>query len=64
LVIGKCVAADATDPTPYNHYSFLRSMEDLFGITTGGTDGQGHLGYAAASGLKPFGSDLFAKCKS
>jgi hypothetical protein len=63
LVIGKCVTPDAKDPTPYNHYSFLRSMEDLFGITTGGTDGQGHLGYAAASGLKPFGSDLFAKCK-
>lgn len=62
LVIGKCVRAGAKDATPYNHYSLLRSMEDLFGITTGGTDGDGHLGFAAASGLKPFGSDLFDDC--
>jgi phospholipase C len=30
------------DPTPYNHYSLLRTMEDAFGIRT-------HLGYAAAA---------------
>ena len=35
----------------YNHYSLLRSVEDFFGLT--------HLGYAAASGLKPFGTDVF-----
>ncbi|TMK38795.1 MAG: hypothetical protein E6G56_13455 [Actinobacteria bacterium] len=65
-----------TDPvTPpafkaYNHYSLLRSLEDLFGITTGGADGQGHLGYAAgdvpppgdqaanaAVGFRSFGCD-------
>jgi hypothetical protein len=62
LVIGKCVTPDAKDATPYNHYSLLRSLEDMFGITKGGTDGQGHLGYAAASGLEPFGSDLFDDC--
>jgi hypothetical protein len=43
----------------YNHYSALRSYEDLLGITTGGDDGRGHLGYAARPGLKPFGSDVF-----
>ncbi len=43
----------------YNHYSALRSYEDLLGLTTGGTDGHGHLGWAAASGLKPFGKDVF-----
>ena len=43
----------------YNHYSALRSYEDLLGIRTGGTDGQGHLGWAAAKGLKPFGKDVF-----
>ena len=37
----------------YNHYSLLRSLEDLFGITTGGADGQGHLGYAAGNGVTP-----------
>jgi hypothetical protein len=37
--------------TPYNHYSLLRSNEDLFGLD--------HLGYAANAGLKPFGDDVF-----
>ena len=37
--------------TPYNHYSMLRSVEDIFGLT--------HLGYAAQNGLAPFGSDVF-----
>jgi hypothetical protein len=43
----------------YNHYSALRSYEDLLGLTTGGTDGLGHLGFAAAPGLAPFGPDVF-----
>ena len=43
----------------YNHYSALRSYEDLLGLTTGGADGEGHLGFAAASGLTPFGQDVF-----
>jgi hypothetical protein len=48
---------------PYNHYSFLRSMEDLFriGATTAipGSDNAGHLGYAGAAGLVPFGRDVY-----
>ena len=43
----------------YNHYSALWSYEDLLGITCGGTDGLGHLGFAAAKGLQPFGRDVF-----
>ena len=43
----------------YNHYSALRSYEDLLGLTSGGVDGYGHLGFAAASGLTPFGQDIF-----
>jgi len=62
LVIGKCVPAGVKDTTPYNHYSLLRTLEDIFGITTGGTDGAGHLGYAADSTLAPFGPDVFASC--
>jgi hypothetical protein len=50
------------DPARYNHYSLLRSLEDLYGIATGGTDGSGHLGFAAAAGLRPFGADLFSSC--
>ena len=35
----------------YNHYSFLRSIENLFGL--------GYLGYAAAPQLHTFGSDVY-----
>jgi hypothetical protein len=45
----------------YNHYSALRSYEDILGVHRGGADGLGHLGYAAKSGLKPFGSDVFGR---
>ena len=64
LAIGRCVRAGATDATPYNHYSLLRSLEDLYGVRTGGADGKGHLGMAGASGLASFGPDLFAACPS
>jgi hypothetical protein len=59
----------------YNHYSWLRTMEDLFlagarctnpagvtlaaGTVCGGLDGLGHIGYAAQAGLNPFGPDVF-----
>ena len=43
----------------YNHYSALRSFEDLLGLTSGETDGLGHLGFASAPGLVPFGRDVF-----
>ncbi|HET6817898.1 MAG TPA: alkaline phosphatase family protein [Mycobacteriales bacterium] len=62
LLVGRCVAAGQTDATPYNHYSLLRSLEDLFGVTTGGADGKGHLGYAAGDGVSSFGPDVFSAC--
>jgi len=45
----------------YNHYSWLRTMEDLFrvGTVSPGLDGEGHIGYAAQPGLAPFGPDVF-----
>jgi Phosphoesterase family len=45
----------------YNHYSWLRTMEDLFNVGSAapGLDGQGHIGYAAQPGLAPFGRDVF-----
>jgi hypothetical protein len=61
LLNSKYIVPASTDKTgSYNHYSALRSYEDLLGLTTGGTDGQGHLGFAAAKGLAPFGPDVFA----
>ena len=58
----------------YNHYSWLRTMEDLFNVShgsqkaqisggagsvSGGLDGSGHLGFAAQPDLRTFGSDVF-----
>jgi hypothetical protein len=51
LVISPFVTPGTTSDTPYNHYSLLRTVEDLFGLA--------HLGYAGANGLAPFGSDVF-----
>lgn len=35
----------------YNHYSMLRTIEDIFGLP--------HLGDAAKPGLRSFGMDVF-----
>jgi hypothetical protein len=60
LLNPKYVTPGSVDSTgSYNHYSALRSYEDLLGLTTGGADGAGHLGFAAAKGLAPFGPDVF-----
>src|SRR5947207_3986146 len=58
------VAPTTVAPDAYNHYSMLRSLEDLFGITTGGADGLGHLGFAAKPAAAPgdpgsFGNDVY-----
>jgi len=50
VFISRFIKPGSISDQPYNHYSWLRSMEDLFGIDHGGTDGRGHLGYAAANG--------------
>ncbi len=59
VLISPYITPGSVTDQPYNHYSYLRSMEDLFGITSGGADGRGHLGYAAADGLRPFGPDVY-----
>jgi hypothetical protein len=41
----------------YNHYSALRTYEDLLGLNSGGSDGEGHLGFAATA--HDFGADVF-----
>jgi Phosphoesterase family len=45
----------------YNHYSTLRTLEDIFNVApeSPGLDGEGHIGYAAQPGLAAFGSDVF-----
>jgi hypothetical protein len=51
VLISPFIQPASGDHTPYNHYSFLRTMEDLFKVP--------HLGYAAMSGLVPFGDQIF-----
>jgi hypothetical protein len=54
----KWVKAGSVNTTgAYTHYSGLRTYEDLLGVTTGGADGHGHLGYAAKA--TSFGVDVF-----
>jgi phosphatidylinositol-3-phosphatase len=38
---------------PYNHYSLLKSVEDMFGLA--------HLGFAGQPGLQGFGPDIFTQ---
>jgi hypothetical protein len=49
----------------YNHYSALRTLEDIFRVAgpSHGLDGDGHIGYAAQPGLAPFGSDVFTNAR-
>jgi hypothetical protein len=51
VVLSQFTAPGTINDTPYNHYSLLRSLEDMFGVP--------HLGFAAASGLRAFGPDVF-----
>jgi phosphatidylinositol-3-phosphatase len=65
LLDPRYIKAGSVDSTGYyNHYSALRSYEDLLGVTTGGVDGFGHIGFAATTGLRPFGHDVFNKYKT
>lgn len=59
VLISRYIHPGTVSDQPYNHYSWLRSMEDLYGVTTGGTDGHGHIGYAGMNGLRPFGPDVY-----
>jgi len=77
VLISPLIRPGTVSGTYYDHYSWLRTMEDLFltgrscvnpqnadtplaaGTVCGGLDGQGHLGYAAQSGLASFGPDVF-----
>jgi MYXO-CTERM domain-containing protein len=76
VLISPYIQPGTSTTTNYNHYSWLRTMEDLFdvsncvgtasnvtlpaGTVCGGLDGDGHIGYAAQLGLAPFGSDVFS----
>ena len=52
LVLSPFTLGGTTSDTPYNHYSLLATIEDLFSLP--------RLGYASAPGLKAFGPDVFS----
>jgi hypothetical protein len=51
VLVSPLIKPGTVSKTPYNHYSLLRSIEDIFGLD--------YLGYAGQAGLKPFGADIF-----
>jgi Phosphoesterase family len=61
VLISPYIKPGSVSTTNYNHYSWLRTMEDLFSVAgaSPGLDGDGHIGYAAQPGLAPFGTDVF-----
>ncbi len=72
VLISPLIKPGTVSTTFYNHYSWLRTMEDIFQVKKGhdrsalpggtvsrGVDGAGHLGFAAEPGLAPFGRDVF-----
>jgi hypothetical protein len=74
ILISPLIRPGTVSSVNYNHYSWLRTMEDLFQVEKGrqrstiaggagsvseGLDGQGHLGFAAQPHLRTFGDDVF-----
>ena len=51
VIISPYTTPGSVNPTPYNHYSLLRSLEDLFGLS--------HLANANQKNLTPFGPDVY-----
>ncbi len=56
LLISPYVKAGTTSQEKFNHFSLLRTIEDLFGL--------GHLGYAALPAVKSFEPAMFTAGKS
>ena len=51
VLLSRFIKPGTVSDVGYNHYSFLRSVEDLFGLS--------HLGYAGRPGLVSFGKDVY-----
>jgi hypothetical protein len=51
VLLSPCIAPGTVSQTPYNHYTMLGSVENVFGLS--------HLGYAQLPGGTYFGSDIY-----
>jgi hypothetical protein len=56
LLLSPYVKGGATSQEPFNHFSLLRTIEDLFGLK--------HLGYAALPAVKPLEPGMFTAAKN
>jgi hypothetical protein len=52
VLLSPFIKGGTVSNTPYNHYSMLKTLEDIFDIKQ-------HLGYAGQVGLQSMGSDVF-----
>jgi hypothetical protein len=53
VLLSPCIKPGTVTQTAYNHYTMLRSVEDMFGLP--------HLGYAQLPGEASFSADIFNK---
>jgi hypothetical protein len=53
LLLSPFIKGGNLDQEPYNHFSLLRTVEDLFGLS--------HLGYAGAKGVNSLAPSIFSK---
>jgi hypothetical protein len=51
VLLSQFVQPGSVNNAPYNHYSLLKSIEDIFGLS--------YLGYAGQAGLQAFKSDVY-----
>ena len=51
VLISPFIKKGTVNATPYNHYDYLHTIEDLFGLD--------YLAYAAHDGVRSFGKDVF-----
>ncbi|MDX6582521.1 MAG: phosphatidylinositol-3-phosphatase [Solirubrobacterales bacterium] len=51
VLISPFIKPGTINDEPYNHYDYLHSVEDIFGLD--------YLGYAAHDGVRSFGADVF-----
>ncbi len=52
VLLSKFIKPGTVSRVDYNHYSMLKTLQDIFGV-------QPYLGYAGQTGLARFGSDIF-----
>ena len=53
VLLSPCIAPGTVSQTPYNHYTMLGSVENIFGLS--------HLGYAGLPHSTYFGTDIYKR---